>query len=118
MTLEIAEVNKPVAYVSLGTEVKDIDEIEPVILTEYSPVILPNSTTPIVSWQNLSVYTFSTLNHIDNIKHFFSNNFKQEKLEGKALLKNVTGQIQGGLHGVMGSSGRLKLCCLECFCRL
>ena len=37
------------------------------IASDYSPIVLPNSTTPIISWQDVTVKSFKTFDFIQNI---------------------------------------------------
>lgn len=94
-------------YANLGTEISP----EPIVdhglndLPEYESVAPPNSTTPIVSWKDLTVVTFhSAANYYDTLNRYV-NNQKDFVPEGKVILKNLTGQVKGGMHAILGSSG-------------
>lgn len=84
----------------------------------FETYVLPGSTAPIITWQNL---TIETSQRVDTFRAHLSKligGSGDHEVKSKIILDNVSGQIQGGLHAVIGASGLSSLVFRLCFSHL
>jgi ABC-type molybdenum transport system ATPase subunit/photorepair protein PhrA len=95
--------NKETQYrrIKVKLVVKLMAEIESITVIEQD-----NHLSPILSWRNVNVVSITPVEAIKQIAHKVYN--QNAENNGHVLLKNVSGQVTGGLWAIIGASGSGK----------